>query len=184
MPEPDPPPELTNPLPTASEQRPTPGNVKGAWRNVPSEHSDKAMFRLTLASTVVAIVAAFAAFWSAFEAHQTRVEDARPFIAVEVKSLDSDDLRTRAVTLSTFGKTPAMYVNASCKSMLKVNEAWDWTNVATNANKEYIPYILPDRKETMLCPTENLAAEGFWVVLGLVRYQDIEGRQYQTPFCF
>jgi len=48
-------------------------------------HNDRSMLRITLASTAVAVIAALGVLRSGYEAHKARIEDERPFLAVDFK---------------------------------------------------------------------------------------------------
>jgi hypothetical protein len=153
---------------------------------------------ITLVSTFVAIMAAGAAFWSGYEAHKTRLDDERPFVAVDT-SPDTDNvkmpLRDRnhflPMRVSSFGKTPARNVRLVCV-LTEDNDATPILWPPKNLPKDpalTVPYILPTRGVNTNCPvifnsvpdqTTNTAG---MIRLGYVEYDDERGTHYVTPFC-
>lgn len=82
---------------------------------------DRISLRVTIASTVVAVIAAIAGVWTGYEAHQTRIEDERPFIAVDftpdptTAQMDLiDQLHFFDTHLVSTGRTPARKVQFTC----------------------------------------------------------------------
>ena len=53
---------------------------------------EKATLMVTIASTVVAVATAGAAFWSGYEARNTRLDNERPFLSIDPQNCDGDDL--------------------------------------------------------------------------------------------
>lgn len=158
------------------------------------ERLDQAGFRVTLASTVVAVVAAIAALWSGYEAHKTRVQDERPFLAVDVVPPGKDDVVIPVTPLNSnarthvvaFGKTPAKDIHVTCASVRQNAPAAMWKPNAHYSSSRFT-YILPGRFVEIFCsmqtdpPVDTTAPE---FELGLVQYRGEDGTSYQTPFCY
>jgi len=158
------------------------------------EHNDKAMLRITLASTFVAVVAAAAAMWTGYEAHLTRVEDERPYIRAEfmgvapetVVSADgksSERFLTPHVKLIGIGKTPAEDAMVELKC---------YTSPLAQSLELAYSYeqVFPEDQHVIYCQTNpqiHMADEkpdGGVMVSGSVSYNDVEGRKYKTVFCY
>jgi hypothetical protein len=97
------------------------------------EHADRLMFRVTLASTIVAVVAAGAAVWTGYEARMTRIGDERPYVTMDLKAtLDeaksarlNKTTRTRlhvSSDLTASGRSPARNVQISCARTYGLSE--------------------------------------------------------------
>jgi hypothetical protein len=178
----------------ASHRRQTREEGQQAREQAQKEHNDKLMFRVTLASTVVAVIAAIAALWSGYEAHQTRVSDERPFLAVDFKQDDSgtssnpDSLFPAfQMSLVAFGKTPAKQVQVRCEMQIDNEKKMVWDN-GYGYKKFSFPYILPSRSVLIFCPLKDWpdSQKGDirnYVILGVAKYEDETKREYLTPFC-
>jgi hypothetical protein len=150
---------------------------------------DRAMFRVTFASTFVAVLATAAAFWAAYEAHKARVDDERPFIAVDTTPGQSPDSYYFETKIVAFGKSPARRVSITC-DFVSDDESWNMTvpwKPTKSTPSAYYPYLLPGRSLTLDCgplhSTRGEAMEDERVELGVVSYYDEKGNHYQTPFC-
>jgi hypothetical protein len=160
------------------------------------KQSDQAMFLVTLASTLVAVFAAIAAFWSVYEAHQTRITDERPFLAVD---FTQDNAKTSEqgeaglfppfhMSLVAFGKTPAKRVMVRCEMQIDDKKTMVWDDKYGYKRFAY-PYILPSRSVNMFCPlkepsqSQTSATIKNYVILGVATYEDETRRKYVTPFC-
>jgi hypothetical protein len=158
------------------------------------QHLDSLTFRVTLASTVVAVLAALAALWSGYEAHKTRIDDERPFIAVDVVPVSEtpSELGPPAInTISAFGKTPARNIKVSCISYPDPLESRiQWKSVTSPDNVQY-PFLLPSRSIRILCPLSKLEHDSYnpstlypyYTELGIVEYSGANNDKYLTPFC-
>jgi hypothetical protein len=164
---------------------------------IQKEHNDKAMLRVTLASTLVAVIAALGALWSGYEARETRTEDERPFLAVDIspEQIASDDPNGKLLRLKSLGKTAALKVKVRCLTVPSTG-AVDWARLETADDQqkriwEYtdsFPYILPASNEPISCsqivlPAGTLIDQKYFTVFGTVSYESIGEDKYQTPFC-
>jgi hypothetical protein len=147
---------------------------------------------VTVASTLIALAAAGAAFWSGYEAHKARIEDERPFISIDI--IQPDDKQPQAHEVPFFletrshdiGKTPARYLRATCfTGMDSATAPVRWPT--PNPQFQTFPYVLPDHYVDISCPapdgyapTKNLHS----IEIGFVEYQDAHANPYRTPFCF
>jgi hypothetical protein len=162
------------------------------------QHIDRLTFRVTLASTIIALLAALAAFWSGYEAHQARIDDERPFLAVDVTLPTADDkiwipvfgspkfIRTK---ITAFGKTPARNVDVTCESypaLLGDKVIWPVDKVEGDPTTKF-PFILPSRTVQVSCPyAKSIPESERGIVIsqyGVAQYQDDSNTTYQTPFC-
>lgn len=162
---------------------------------------------VTITSTVIALAAAAAAFWSGYEAHKTRIEDERPFLAVEITTLASDapsflvyngDESPDGPILTTIlasGKSAARNVRVTCATLLR-DQRYKvlWKDIDPKIGVRHFPFILPSRSAIIACPVQKATAQDwastnaapYWVgtQLGLVQYTGTDKTEYQTPFCF
>jgi hypothetical protein len=156
-------------------------------------HNDKAMFRITLASTVVAVAAAVGALWSGYEAHQTRIEDERPYIRTEFAGFaleNSHDLKAPGdntpdsasqaphIKLNVFGKSPAIGVD-----VLSSCEYSNGKDIETENDIEDLGFIFPSENRTITCKPARKPYQAVRV-FGVVSYTDVHDKDYRTPFCF
>jgi len=147
---------------------------------------DRSALHITIASTVVAVIAAAAALWSGYEAHKTRTNDERPFIAVDTTYAGQppyyENYQSKIVA---FGKSPARKISVTCDFVLDdESESEEWNPTKDYSSAQY-PYLLPGRSITLFCGTlhgtpndGNLMTE-----FGVVSYYDDNNTYYQTPFC-
>jgi hypothetical protein len=159
---------------------------------------DRATLGITVASTVVAVIAAIAALWSGYEAHETRIAEERPFLAVDVTLPSAEDklwipvrgspafFRTK---ISAFGKSPARNVEVTCESypaLLGNKVVWPPDKNEGNLTTKF-PFILPGRTMLVGCPyTKGIAESERGELIsqyGLVEYTDDSDTVYRTPFC-
>jgi hypothetical protein len=117
------------------------------------EHNDKSTLRVTLGGTAVAVIAALAALWSGYEAHKTRIEDERPFRAIDFKLIEGPpraplpfETPPFDISIVAFGKTPAENVSLRCSFDNSVDEPIKWDASIYHIRSNY-PYILPGRSE-------------------------------------
>ena len=161
------------------------------------EKLDRAIFHVTLASSFVAVVAALAALWSGYEAHKTRVDDERPFLAVDVAPPGSKEavvpgtflsptLRTHVVA---FGKSPSRKIIVTC-AQIRVSDlksaTWKWEPSKAYSTAAF-PFLLPGRSAEIACamlPSSGNGSVPAQFEFAVVQYEDEAQRAYQTPFCF
>jgi hypothetical protein len=161
-----------------------------------SKATDIAMVCLT-ASVIVAVAAAIAAVKTVSEARKMRLEEGRPFVAVEVRN----DQFERAGGLSygalvNSGKRAATNVSARCQLIQSTDQVhWDTlvdskdSKVTGFGNSNSYMYLLPGHSEPIYCSTDRKFQKqaamdpNFTVIYGLVTYSGDEGEKYQTPFC-
>jgi hypothetical protein len=152
---------------------------------------DRATLKVTIASTIVAIAAAGAAFWSGYEARQTRLDLERPFVSVDPRNEDDSNppkalpgpiLPTR---LLAFDKSAAHNIVVKCKTAIDTLQQWTADEIRSPTHT--FPYMLPTHFNFIQCPadaafkpTPNTAI----VQLGTVEYEDNRGEHFLTPFCF
>jgi len=190
---------MTQPKPkSSSETLNEQQTVAKREEQIQKAHNDRIALIVTLTSTMVAIVAAFAAVWSGYEAHVTRIEDERPFIAVDITdSVESSqpsitDFFPAHARIVGFGKTPAENLVATCAIVPRSRE----TKISWSPKNQYpkltFPFVLPSRSLPLPCTiagdpktTGATGAPGQfqYIEFGVVEYQDDAGRAYQTPFC-
>jgi len=163
-------------------------------------HLDTLTLRVTIASTIIALLAAVAAFWSGYEAHKARVDDERPFLDVDVTALSPDDpikiaapLRWRFYRskIVASGKSPAINVRLTCAAVSyspSVEPNWQPLGKYRYTARSF-PYILPNRSAIFGChsiddPATPQLDPNMVTLFGVLQYQDQQGTAYQTPFCF
>jgi len=155
------------------------------------ESVDKATLRVTIASTLVAVLAAAAALWSGYEAHKARVDDERPFLAVDVKPKPPEEFIPAAPTLHTeivaYGKSPARKLQINCVTFLhNSSEDVPW-HTPNNFVKLTFPFLLPARSIAIGCPLRKDDRKDLYpnfIEMGIVQYEDDQQTHYTTPFCF
>lgn len=148
---------------------------------------DSATLRVTVASTFVAVLAAIAALWSGYEAHETRIADERPFLAVDTTYVGTspyyDNFQSKIVA---FGKSPARRISVIC-DFVADDEAEHalWKPPKNDWSPTY-PYLLPGRSIDIYCGVihGNPNDGDLMTELGVVSYYDENNTHYQTPFCF
>ncbi len=157
------------------------------------KQSDRMALWIPLASTFVAVVAALAALWSGYEAHQARIQDERPYVRVEyagygkeqVREFGTDNMTSEPfphVKLDVFGRSPAVKIRIL--SWCGAKEQAEFPIETMNASQNV---LFPGESRIDYCPfTENVAAVPMTPVLygGVVTYQDVSGHEFRTPFCF
>jgi hypothetical protein len=147
---------------------------------------DSANLRVTIASTFVAVVAAAAAIWSGYEAHQTRIDDERPFITPGPAEQLHPSPFVR-IQIMNNGKSAAKKVHAICVNAVETpGSEVQWRPELPGAPSNF-PFLLPTTWVKFNCPLtsqNNLPDRGTAVELGVVEYQDVRGNRYQTPFCY
>lgn len=160
------------------------------------DHNDKMMFRVTAIGVIAAFASVAITFWAArdtsensrkaLELQSASIDaqllamrtDERPFLGVEAQQIP------QLITISSFGKTPALNVELSC--LIRPDERdINWSDLAGNLLAGTWVYLLPNQKDGFICPhlTGDKSNGASSVVYGLVRYQDMQGTRYQTPFC-
>jgi hypothetical protein len=146
------------------------------------ERIDRAMLSVTRTSVIVAVLAAGAAFWSVWEAHETRADDERPFINPEpsVAIANSSFIR---IQLKNNGKSAAKNLKVTCINTIEDGKEQQWGTYRSTAT---FPYLLPTIYVRVNCrelpqkPTDHAKA----VEMGVVEYDDLSNHHYTTPFCF
>jgi len=161
---------------------------------------DRISLRVTIASTVVAVIAAIAGVWTGYEAHQTRIEDERPFIAVDftpdptTAQMDLiDQLHFFDTHLVSTGRTPARKVQFTC-GMIPTSSGGQtpkWPLQGLDPRQfTTLPYLLPGHSQQVSCqqvpnfahPIPYESVTGL-TRLGEINYQDLHGNHFCTPFC-
>jgi len=164
------------------------------------EQNDRAMLRITLASTFVAVVAALAALWSGYEAHQTRIEDERPFVAIDAspeipgamkfagnEQLAPGEIMPLQTQVTAFGKTPSEHIHVMC-AVVADNPKIEW-KPTKDYGEWHFPFLLPGRSGEIACPyvgppsTRPKHADITYVQFGFTEYEDEAGSKFRTPFC-
>ena len=157
------------------------------------------MFWATLFTSSAAVIAALASIWLASETHIARVNDERPFVAIDV--IEGGGLSSLIITdannsydqtmisfqtkVEAFGKSPAKQIRILC-----TGGPWAST-VKWDEKRKYpeikFPYVLPGRSIEVFCPqiddSLKTTRETDLVEYGVVYYEDQEGNKYKTPFC-
>jgi hypothetical protein len=162
---------------------------------VQKEHNDKMLIRVTLLGAFVALVVGFAGFWAADEAHITRINDERPFLAVDV---DNETAKVAEfgslehpfyINVNSTGKSPALRIHGSCETIRKPIK--DHTKFKSLGQEFESSYSLPSRSTMLLCPaleegTESKQVNEPVTVFGYVKYTDDlkEDDRFSTPFCY
>jgi hypothetical protein len=154
-------------------------------------HLDRVTFRVTLASTIITLLAAAAALWAAYEAHKARIDDERPFVAVDVTPTSwqytgaTDPMIT---TVVAFGKSPAREVTVDCTIVLSpASSTYPLWKPTTKIEHIQFNYLLPSRSARIFC--NDPAVQGTKtdydraIELGILKYKDDHGADYTTPFC-
>jgi hypothetical protein len=162
------------------------------------ESLDRAALYVTIASTLIAVFAATAAFWSGWEAHKARVDDERPFVAVDLQPWPGelsvpieDRAYASAPHLVAFGKSPARHLSVTC-GMVSYNPT---ARITWNPNDKGLRTstysdLLPSRTIPIRCGSLNSHATDdsqdshIVIAIGSLVYADDKQAQYVTPFCY
>jgi hypothetical protein len=117
--------------------------------------------------------------------------DERPFVLVETRQPPADTSEAHEVPrfletrLSDSG-APAKNLRATCMTAVDpTGTPLTWP--AVSPQPQTFPYLLPNQWVRILCPAplgytpaKNLDS----IELGFVDYEDVNAKQYRTPFCF
>jgi hypothetical protein len=162
-------------------------------------HNDKAMLRITIASTLVAVIAAFGALWTGYEAHQTRIHDERPFVAIDAspdipeamkfanEQMNPGDIMPLQTLVTAFGKSPSERIHVAC-AVVADNPGVKWNPTKDYGQWDFV-YLLPSRSGEIACPYIGSPIiqpkhEGItFVQFGVAEYHDVSGNTFRTPFC-
>lgn len=167
--------------------------IQAARELAEKKRNERITIIVGLVGLIIAVAAAGAAFWSGYEAHQTRIEDERPYIRTEFAGFSPEsahDLNTPNdktienasftphVKLNVFGKSPAIEVIA-----LSSCEYSNGTATETESDIQGLGFIFPAEDRTIPCKP---ARKPFTAVKvsGAVSYTDVHGKEYKTPYCF
>jgi hypothetical protein len=170
-----------------------------AFEAAQKEHNDKMLIRVTLfgalITALVTLIAGGAGFWAAWEAHETRINDERPFVAVdavqmmpaaltfEALKLKNGDPLPVTTTLVDAGKSAAIHIEVQCIVRQDfINLQWTGSPRAVT----HIAFLLPSRTAEIACPfwgEQNSPFRDSFVQIGVVYYEDSDGKHYTTPFC-
>jgi hypothetical protein len=155
-------------------------------RRVLKESLDRATLRVTLASTAVAVLAAAAAFWSSYEAHEARMDDERPFINIDfnfpgngiVPSILDNHILAE-------GKSPARNIRVMCLTAVDTAPPLMWS--ANGIQTDTFPFLLPNhwvKPQCSVTPGYNPPVNATIIDMGVVEYEDSRSKRYRTPFCY
>ena len=136
-------------------------------------HNARITSLVTFTSTFVAVVAAAAAVWSGYESHRSRIDDERPYVAVE--GISGPD----TVKLNSFGKTPALNVQLLCMGQDEAH----W-GALSNIVPLRLGTLMPSQSMIAFCIPKESVASNVYSAFGTVSYEDFNGTHYLTPFCF
>jgi hypothetical protein len=143
---------------------------------------------VTIASTVVAVAAAVAAFWSSYEAHKARIDDERPTLIANIVSRLTPTYPFKRIEVENIGKSPAMKIQVYCKTMFESdNGESTWRPEDMQGTKDTFAYLYPGIFVDVNCPqaaSYTPGAAGAVVQLGIIQYQGSRGDSYQSPFCY
>jgi hypothetical protein len=162
------------------------------------KRNERLLVIVGIASAIIALAAAGAAWWTGYEAHLTRVEDERPYLRVRFSGVEnmqvhtikseSHNLDEPVIEISAFGKTPAtgVIVNAQCLSTTRLH-LLDPDRSRTFPIERVPGTIFPTESMKIPCfddyTAPHLGSEEL-VFHGIVTYTDLGGRRYETPFCY
>jgi hypothetical protein len=154
---------------------------------------------VTVISAIIAVISAVGAIWSSLEAHETRIEDERPFLAVDVtpRPLDEPDPKapvqpwrkdTFESKITAYGKTPALSARLLCAKVIVTGKPHIWDEKANHYFSVKVPYVLPARSSWMDCAYPDLEQQSVpdaqsIAEFGVLRYKSLSGEPYTTPFC-
>lgn len=148
---------------------------------------DKATLKVTIASTIVAVAAAGAAFWSSYEARMTRLDSERPFLGVDPQNRDGAKNPIpwpgTPDRIGASDRSAALNVRVRCTAAIKPAR---WDPGLPSTQTFTFPFILPTHWVSVNCadPSFNPPQSATVVELGTVEYQDDRKNNYLTPFCF
>jgi hypothetical protein len=154
---------------------------------------ERATLWVTIASTFVAVAAAGAAFWSSWEAHESRINDERPFPTPEPVQLKPGEQSTATppfikINVQNNGKSSAKKILITCKSEIETAESHvTWNAQESKSPTDTFPYLAAAVWLRVACPSPphyTIPASGTAVELGTVQYHDVSDRNFVTPFCF
>jgi hypothetical protein len=145
----------------------------------------KADFFVNLAIAIFTCVASAAAFWAAWEARQSRLEDQRPFLAVEAMQPNTNQpSRYIANRIWNRGKKSATRVSVSCVTEIDSTPPIQWSAAELTAT---FPYIVSENWVKISCPAKKDYAppdNSDIVEMGFVEYRSPQNEVFRTPFCF
>ena len=176
------------------------------------EQNDKALVRVTAASVFVTLIVAGASIWMGFEAHESRVQDERPYVRAEFEKIDIapcdrttgnaesklddeyESCQAPYIRLRAFGKSPAVnvVVTSQCSSGIGILNS---SSLQTTAkySKNPIGVLFPAEVGEEFCGhrldalnnANQLKNQVVTVVTwGIIFYDDVEKHHFQTPYCF
>lgn len=143
------------------------------------------MLNVTIASVLITAIAAAAAVWTGYEAHTARLNDERPFLAVEPNIgayVYSEPLRLQA-----YGRTPSINIRLKCSYAPIDAETLDWLSKekADGPDLKRYDYLFPGEKEDIGCAEpKDETLKRVSIVFGNVFYQSQSGKNFQSPFCY
>jgi hypothetical protein len=146
---------------------------------------EKRTLQVTIASTVVAIVAMFAAFWSVWEAHWTRVEDDRPVLTAGPPDPQPELSPYLPIIIKNFGKSTATQIKVSFRCP-EESAPVVWSKDDEQLANDTYTYIYPDTWVLIRCPNQGRippSPNATIVELGVIHYQDLAHHKYISPFC-
>jgi len=164
-------------------------NGKGQHKPPPAVREDfgRSTLFVTIASVIVAVVATGAAFWSSWEAHKTRVNDERPLLVASPPDDPPPPAPFIKIRIKNFGKSSAKNIRVSCKSAIDAPDSPAiWDPKEADSPTDTFPYLQPEIWVLVDCPSSSAQAtlnKATAVELGTIKYEDLEGAPYTTPFC-
>jgi hypothetical protein len=187
--------------PASSTATPTSEEIKGSddlcVEKLKVKHQGVAVNMVSTLTIMIALIAASAAIWSAYEARLTRLEDERPFLAMKVTMEPSAEKvptiynSPPTITLLSLGKTPSLHVRVLCEIEISWKPYhWRDSDVLKERQTQF-DYLLPGTSSSPDCmqhaegePPPEGTPQLNAIVLGVVYYQGTDHRDYQTPFCY
>lgn len=158
--------------------------------------NDRISSFVSIVGAGISLVAAGASIGSLHEARVTRINDERPYVAVDVEKESVETAQFAStqnllyVDIISSGKTPALHIHGECEAFHKPISRRP-TFISTGKSFENT-YLLPSRSYSILCPyvltdSDSTSSTDPITILGYVKYTDgdlKDNEKYATPFCY
>jgi len=174
--------------------------VREVREKAEKKRNERIMLMTTIAGVAISIAAAGAALWTGYEAHETRMNDERPFVAVDASTeipqamqfasnqqFSPGELLPLQTVVTAFGKSPSERIHITC-AIVADNPGVEWKQTKTFAKWDFA-FLLPSRSGEIGCPyvgppsTQPKNADITYIQFGVADYQDGSGTNFRTPFC-
>jgi hypothetical protein len=146
--------------------------VREVREKAEKKRNERIMLMTTIAGVAISIAAAGAALWTGYEAHETRRNDERPFVAVDASTeipqamqfasnqqFSPGELLPLQTVVTAFGKSPSERIHITC-AIVADNPGVEWKQTKTFAKWDFA-FLLPSpqrNRKMLTSPTSNLVS--------------------------